>query len=237
VISDETFWLVAFALYFVDNIKLLDTRDLIIRETLLFRWKVHLVAIPFLVRGRCLVLLNPFMPHCMAFKMRWLNGSGTDVKSLRSDRKFTLGLQRRVVILRCVVYLSFVSLFAVGPVLTSRVGLGVTLLALAPIHLLLAGTAAGFILLNQLAMTKLRLTSLILECAVCPMYLPSLVRRISWHSILLSDGIAFARSYIPSTEREELTIALKTRGEELLDTCDREEERQLILRYLDWAMA
>jgi hypothetical protein len=49
VISDETFWLVAFALYFVDNIKLLDTRDLIIRETLLFRWKVHLVAIPFLV--------------------------------------------------------------------------------------------------------------------------------------------------------------------------------------------
>jgi len=54
---------------------------------------------------------------------------------------------------------------------------------------------------------------------------------------LLSDGIAFARSYIPSTEREELTIALKTRGEELLDNCDREEERQLILRYLDWAMA
>ena len=26
MISDETFWLVAFALYFVDNIKLLDTR-------------------------------------------------------------------------------------------------------------------------------------------------------------------------------------------------------------------
>ena len=104
-------------------------------------------------------------------------------------------------------------------------------------RLLLVGLAAGSLFLNQRAITKTRVISLILECALCPMYLPLLLRRISWHSVLSSDGIAFARNYIPSTEREELTIALKTRGEDLLDDCDREEERQQILHYLDWAVA
>jgi hypothetical protein len=234
-VSDGTFWLVAFGLYLLDNVKLIDARELVLRETLLLRWRVELMAVPFLLRGRCMVLLNPLMPFCMVFKMKWMESGATDYYTLRSDRWLTLSFQKRAMAFRFITLCSFATLFGLGPILTYKIGLGATLLLLGPVHALLITMAATLAFFNRLNVPNRRLFFLILECAFCPMYLPALLRRISWHAGLSADGVAFARRYLLPDDRLELAFAVKARSEEMIEDCGDEEERAEILHYLRWA--
>jgi hypothetical protein len=236
-VSDGTFWLAAFALYLLDNVKLIDTRELVLRETLLLRWRVELMAVPFLVRGRCVVLLNPLTPFCMVFKMKWMESGATGYHTLRSDRRLTLSFQKRAIALRFVTLCSFATFFGLGPILTYKIGLGATLLLLAPVPALLITMVATLAFFDRLGVPNKRMLFLILECAFCPMYLPALLRRISWYTGLSADGVAFARRYLLPNDRLELAFAVKARSEEMIEDCGGEEERAEILHYVRWATA
>jgi hypothetical protein len=157
-----------------------------------------------------------------------------DYHTLRSDRRLTLSLQKRSMALRFIALCSFATLFGLGPILTYKIGLGATLLLLAPVHALLITMAATLAFFDRLGVPNRRLLFLILECAFCPMYLPALLRRISWHTGLSADGVAFARRYLLPDDRLELAFAVKARSEEMIEGCCGEEERAEILHYVRW---
>jgi len=235
VLSDNAFWLLAFALYSIDHIKLIDQRELVLHEDVSLNWHVVLAAIPFELRRRCVIILNPFCPFAMAFKMRWMIFEGTNPRALRKDRKSTLSLQRRALPLRVLVAVSFITFFICGPIFTGSLGLGRTLLLLAPIHAVVIAMIILVVVRDRLGLPLKQWAALITECTFCPMYCPALLKRLSWRTPLTADGLAFAKRYVPVDFLPELELAAQTRMEDTLEACDDAIERDEITKYRNWA--
>lgn len=232
IISDSAFWLLAFALYVIDNMKLIEGQEMLLIESVALRIEPRLTQIPFEIRGRCLVILSPFLPFLMAFKAKWSVKGGKDIRALKRDRRLILRLQRRVFQLRLIAALSFVNLFIAGPILTSRMGLASTLLKIGPVHLSLL-LLLGFVVTRDAFGLPARYWALfVLECVICPMYLPTLLKRLSWRTVLESDGVAFANRYGPTNLLPELRSAVEVRATELLARCEAADEKQELENYL-----
>lgn len=116
IISDSAFWLLAFTLYLIDNMKLIECQEILLVEAITSGIEPRLAQIPFEIRGRCLVILNPVMPFLMAFKAKWSGNGSKDIRALRRDRRLILHLQKRVFGLRMIATLSFLNLFVAGPI-------------------------------------------------------------------------------------------------------------------------
>ncbi|MHB8884343.1 MAG: hypothetical protein ACYC5H_04495 [Methylovirgula sp.] len=232
IISDSAFWFLAFALYVFDNMKLIDGREILLLESMGFRIQPRLTQIPFEIKGRCLVILNPFLPFLMAFKAKWSLGEVNDLCSLKRDRRLILRLQRRVFQLRLIAALSFANLFIIGPVLARHIGLAPTLLKIALVHLALLLLLACSIAHDSMGLPARYWVLFILECIICPVYLPTLLKRLSWRSRLESDGIAFAKRYGPKDALPELQIALGVRAIESLPQCEGSEGKQNLENHL-----
>jgi hypothetical protein len=220
IISDGAFWLLAFALYLIDNVKLIEREELVLIETLSLRIEPRLTPFPVELRGRCIVLLNPLLPFLLAFKIRWRKEGGRETGQARHDRRIILGLQRRVLPLRILASLSFAALFLAGPILTWRVGLASALLTLTPVHFALLLSLLFFISIDPFGLTTRHWLLFALECVVCPMYLPTLLRRLSWQTELASNGVAFASRYSPIESLPELRSAVDARLSEFGETSD-----------------
>jgi hypothetical protein len=171
----------------------------------------------------------------MAFKMRWMNFAGTDPRALRKDRKSTLSLQKRVLPLRVLVAVSFITLFVFGPISTNNIGLGRTLLIIGPIHAALIAMIIVVVVRDRLGLPLRQWAALIAECAFCPMYYPALLKRVSWRTALTADGLAFAKRFVPVERLPELELAAQTRTEDMLEACDSAIERDEIMKYRNWA--
>ncbi len=226
IISDSAFWFLAFALYLIDNMKLIDRQEMFLVESMALRIEPRLTQIPFEIRGRCLAILNPFVPFLMAFMAKWSGDGGKDFRALRRDRRLILRLQKRVFQLRVIAALSFANLFVAGPILTSRIGLASTLLKIGPVHLSLL-LLLGFAVMRDAFGLSARYWALfIIECLICPMYLPTLLKRLSWRTVLESDGVAFAKRYGPVNLLPDLQSAVEVRTTELLAGCEAVDESQ-----------
>ena len=233
IISDSAFWFLAFALYVIDNIKLIDGKEMLLVEGLTLRMEPRLAQIPFEIMRRCLVVLNPFLPFLMAFKMRWLTESSGDIHSLRRDRCLILTLQKRVMWLRLIAGLSFINLFVAGPILTSRMGLASSLILIGPIHIAVILILVMFFVIQDAFGLPMRYwVTFVLECLICPMYLPTVLKRLSWRIALESGGVAFANLYSPASLLPDLQQAVEIRTAEMLEGRDAAVEKETVEKHL-----
>lgn len=80
IITDSNFWLGAFILYLIDNIKLINNSELLIKEKMNYKLDGELSSIAFELRGKQIVLLNPFTPFLCVYRMQWLKFDNTSAR-------------------------------------------------------------------------------------------------------------------------------------------------------------
>jgi hypothetical protein len=217
IISDSAFWFLAFSLYVIDNIKLIDVQEMLLVESMAFKMEPRLAQIPFEIRGRCLTILNPFFPFLMTFKAAWSpDERDKDIRAVRRDRRLILRLQRRVLQLRVIAALGFLNLFVAGPILASGMGLASSLLHIGTVHLSLLLLLVFVVARDFFDLPSRYWTLFILECVICPMYLPTLLKRLSWQITLESNGVSFARRYGSTDLFSDLQSAVAVRTTEAL---------------------
>jgi len=216
VYEEQSIWILIFAFYLADQVKLLGEDELLLQQTFRLGCAAKIARVPFVVLGRHLYVLDFFAPHALAGKASWSAGAATDARGLcRATREIAL-LDKRVTGIRAVGVSAFVVYFMVGPAVTHLYGLTQAVFLVLPLHgLLVAGLfAVQAISRRPLKLPWRQVVGLTLECALCPGYLPNAVRRISWPRRLAADGAIFSLSRLDAERRERFRAALESRMEE-----------------------
>ena len=193
-LSDQTFWVICAGFYLVDHIRLHSGRELLLSETLALRWMPLLPINHYRVGGRAVTLLRPWFPFLGVVKLGWLKSDGSSPALIKRTQRLLRFYQRLLMPFRILASVSFLELFAIGPILTRYGGLGYALSIIVPVHI------ACLAILIILFVSKRRvwcigwwqLTSLTFECAVCPGYFVNICRKLLLACVHVpADAITF----------------------------------------------
>ncbi len=230
MITDDMFWLIAFFLYAVDHVKFLNGREMIIRETAALRLSPTLAPTPFTLTGRGLAILNPFLPYTAVFRFPWLATTSMTSDTLNKTKRDLDAARKRLAPFRAVAVSGSFTYFLVGPITTSFIGLGQTLILIVPLHFLLLALLGFVFSRDGFDLSRRQRAGLIAECLICPMYVPAIVKRLSWRRSQESDGVAFTRENLGAHTFAELMPNVAFRLSDMLEGAE-EAERVEIENY------
>ena len=214
IISDYWLWAAPLAFYLLDNALLLEEDELLLTETFFLKFSYRLSEVPFVIRGKHLYFLNPFIPHARAFKLTWFDLSNNwNPTALATDLSYLTGCRFRLRCFRVVGVCSFSTLFILGPVLTAAFGLFHAILIVLPIHICLVFIASTLIFqITTRTQSLLDVCLLALEFIICPGYLANIARRQSLKiGDIQADGAKLALVTIQDNDKRRFTSIVNTR--------------------------
>ena len=216
LLNDQMIWIVIFILYVLDNIKILSSSHLVLREGWNLSWEADLPSPIFTLVNRHRGLINPLTPYTYAVRLTWLTEAPNDISKIRRADRFLRVMKRKIAGLRCLSVVAFVTFFFVGPMFTYLRGLGLALHYIIATYMTILISVA-FILISYRKFWQLsaaQIAGVVFECAVCPAYLVNITRKVSWNFVNLSvDGGAYALQRTTSASiirlRENMSFALE----------------------------
>ena len=201
--TEYLFWLVAFAFYFFDNIKLVDQSQLLITETITGKFKPSFSFNTFEIKGQQVQLLNLILPFTGFIKLSIAQNKDPSSNFFQT-RDQLIALQSNVFLFKIISLISFLYLLS-GPFLTLHFGLWTTFIVLLPVHLSVLLMTLILLLLKRksLALNYGKLSSIFFDCLVVPAYLPNIVRKIYNHLTFNCDGYYFSLNTSSSIDLED----------------------------------
>ena len=192
---DQSFWLICAAFYLVDNLVFHASREIIIVEGWKGRWLPSFPVQRYRLGQRLVTLLPLFLPFFGAARAGWLCEEGRSEHRVRRTRRLLRVRSVRLLPYRVLSAAVFLTIFALGPIVTERAGLAYALVAVAPLHLAWVMVLAILLVLGRRTwgLTWQSVAGVIFECAVCPGYFANICRRLSLrHAALPVDPVALA---------------------------------------------
>ena len=194
-IPDKSFWLICAAFYLVDNVRLHGGRELLLAESLIFRWRLLFPLQHYRLGGRAVTLLPPWLPFLAVVRLSWLSHDAFSATRLRRTKRLLRFYRQCLAPFRVLASFYFLILFIVGPIATHYAGLGYAIILVVPLHVAGLSSLIAFLLMGRraLRMNWSQLIGLVFECAVCPGYFVNICRKLSIGYIRVSaDAIALA---------------------------------------------
>lgn len=218
IVNEQVFWLVVGLFYLSKQVRFLDRLEACAFVNLTGRLKVALPH-PFETVLGVLAILNPCVPFRVTVRGWWgmlpLNPSW----DLERDWSMLVDLTRKLTGIRIIATLAWLVLFVLGPVLTSQYGLGRTLLAIAPLWVVIYGTLVHQVAFGALASVgaEPNRALMLFECLVCPGYVPALPAILTHHVRLSVDIGQLAKRYQGPADWARLQALIERRIADAVD--------------------
>ena len=209
IINEQLFWIVAWIFYFFPHIKFIGRNEGFVFVSLEGRSAATLVSNPFeTVRG-VLCLINPLVPYRAVFRCQWGTCGTSRNSDVRRNWFHIRKINKELFRLRILAVVGWIVLFVAGPALTWQIGLGQTMIFLAPIWISIYVGAAYLLLMADLGHGKKSL--ILFECLVCPGYLPALPKILTADVPVTVDMSWIVRRYGKPNEWVKLRAILEKR--------------------------
>jgi hypothetical protein len=222
IVHDQTIWIVCALFYLFDSIRPVESRKLVLSETLNGKWIPLFPLHRYRLGGKALIFLNPLIPWLAVVQMEWLTAGAFEARRLHRSKKLLRTYRRRLAVFRVLSALLSVLLFVVGPFLTYCLGLGQALLAILPFYIVAITVLASTLIREKRVwrMSWLGIGNLVFQCAVCPGVFANICRRVSLNYIRVpGDVIAYAIVY----GQLEVAASIERRLSLYLDDIDEHE--------------
>ena len=211
--ADYTIWGVALLLYVWDAAKLLSPRELLLVEAGRGRLAAVFSENPFTIAGRVLAFGPLLLPHRGVFVAPW-GRAWTDRVPLDAALASLTQLRGSLLVPRMLAAWAFVLLFVLGPLLTLALGPNAAVVLYPTVFVAIVclwWQRRGF------RLTAARAAWLSVEIAICPAFLPNLVRKLTaWHPIE-ADGAQILAATASADITEEFLARLESRTEMLIE--------------------
>jgi hypothetical protein len=205
----QALWLLAFALYALDVVRLVPTGRLLLRETSGARFVPVLAAYPFEIAHKELYVAGILSPWRAAFMARWSGRVDAQAQNVaRVD-----ALLQQLTGLRLASVINFLLLFVVAPVVTSLIGLGGAILVVAP-PVYLFNLCAGVYVLGRRARFNLKPAAagwLLADALLCAPYGANWVKRIARLQPELTEDVTQLQARIDAAAFERLSSVIGLR--------------------------
>jgi len=217
-VADYAIWGVALLLYVYDAARLLRPREILLAEAGGGRLVPVIGDNPFTAATRAVVFGPLHEPHRGVFVASW-GRSWSDAEALRAALESLGQFRASLGPARVLGAIAFVLLFLAGPALTMGLGpdaaVAYTAAALYPTVVVSIG--ALWWRRRHFRLTAARSAWLSVEVLVCPAFLPNLVRKITGHYPIETDGAQVVVALAGAGVRDEFLARLERRAEEMLD--------------------
>jgi hypothetical protein len=214
--SEHLIWMICAAFYLSDLIRYCAPNKLIIVKYG-SRWVPQLPFYRFLIRNRAFALLNPLTPWSTTISVAWLSDGHRTRVDTNKQHRLVKTLSGRLFFVRIAGCVTFLGLFIVGPITTEFVGIGMSLVLVAP---LIAGM--WFVTCTSLVINRRRLELdwgalawLLIECIICPGYFANIWRRLLLRRPSAVDAIVFCAPTLDATASRALLGQLESYFEDL----------------------
>jgi hypothetical protein len=189
--TEHLFWLVAFALYFYENLRLCGNESVLTRESFTGRFVPMVSNSPIIILGKELYLLNLFAPHSAFLKLPKKLFENPKDKFLE-DTSRAEAFIKQLLPLRWIATINFTYLL-IGVFLTHIYGISTAFLVLLPAHLTLLITALITLVWKRkkLNLSVGQVSSIFFETLVVPSYLSALVKKVCEKQDFTCDGYLF----------------------------------------------
>jgi len=230
---EYSLWIVCFALYLFDHLKLLSGDELLYETTPFDNWHLRLSKVPFSIHGKDLYLINPFFPAGVAFKARWGADTFRLKKKVRRERRSLLIFMHHLRDVRVASMISFITFTIMGPYFTSTRGLLFALLTVVSVNLVLNLALLPMLWLHHdtFRLSKGKIVALCVESLIVFPYVAALAKRISFNYEIRCDGLMLAKTLGPNSNYRAIldnaTERLKERLESLSDSPDNRARAEL----------
>jgi hypothetical protein len=132
IVHEQIFWIAIWIFYLLLHIRFIRRNEGFIFVSLKGRPVASLVASPFdTIRG-VLCLFNPLAPYRAMFRCSWGSADNSLHSEVRRSWAKICRINRELYGLRIVAGASWIVFFVAGPLMTWQLGLGRTLVLLAP---------------------------------------------------------------------------------------------------------
>jgi hypothetical protein len=211
IIHEQVFWIVAWAFYFFPHIKFIERSEGFVFVSLKGRSAATFVSNPFETIRGVLCLINPLVPYRAVFRCRWGVVDASPHDDVRRSWAHIRKINKQLHGVRILAAMGWLVLFVAGPTLTWQIGLGQTLLLLAPVWLSLYAGVAYILLTADFHRSKMSVSLILFECLVCPGYLPALPKILTSDIPLSVDMTLIVRRYGEPNAWAKLKAALEKR--------------------------
>lgn len=214
--SEHLIWMVCAAFYLSDLIRYCAPHRLIIVRHG-NRWVPQLPFYRFLIRNRAFALLNPLTPWSTTISVAWLSDGHRTPADISKQYRLLKSLSGRLFTVRIAGCMTFVGLFVVGPAMTEFVGIGMSLVLVAPLVASMWLVTCTSLLINRrrLDLGRGALTWLLIECLICPGYFANIWRRLLLRRPSAVDAIEFCAPTLDATDSRALLGRLESYFEDL----------------------
>jgi hypothetical protein len=225
IMHDQIFWVVVGIFYLLPHIKFIERTEGFIFVSLKGRSGATLVSSPFETIRGVFCLINPLAPYRAVFRCKWGILDHSRNNEVRRSWASICRINKELHGLRIVAAASWIVLFVAGPAMTWQIGLGQTLVLLAPIWVGLYLLASYLLLTAKLGRGKGNVCLLLFECLLCPGYLPALPKILTSKLAVSADMSRIVKRYGEFNTWLDLKAMLERRIEiEIYDDPSREEE-------------
>jgi hypothetical protein len=191
--ADYAIWALCAAFYMVDNLRLLQPREILLAERLNGGWTVLFPVSNYRIAGRTVTVTNLLTPFLAVYRMAWLSDEPFATRPMRTMQRMLRIRRARFRLLRWLSAALFVAFFVLGPWATYAVGLGVALLLALAIHLVALLVALWLLLAHarHLQLSRLQMATTLLEFAVCPGFFVNAHRKLLLGHSMHGDAVAY----------------------------------------------
>ena len=237
--ADYIIWGVAALLYVWDAAKFLSARQLLLIEASRGRFSVAFSTSPFTIGGKILEFSPLLLPARGVFVAPWGKPWATP-PGLSATLQTLAGVRGSLLVVRWLATWGFVLLFVIGPVLTLMAGPNAAVIytAIGAYWTVLMAIFVVWWQRSSFGLTRPQTMWLSLDLAICPAFLPNLVRKITITRSIEIDGAQILFATASSDVKQEFVRRLEGRAEDLPDgTVSDEPELGELRSYVDLVKA